>query len=274
MEISSMEEFFTGRKLYGDDFTSDEIQKWFEEEKLGYYELGEHRTDPSDSFGYEKITILYLYNKILKTNRQFHKVLGIGSAFGEEFLPILNKIDELTILEPAEPFHRKEINGHPVTYLKPNADGIFPLKEKFDLIICFGVLHHIPNVSKILQEIRDHLVSGGFALIREPSISLGDWRKERKGVTKHERGIPIKWFKQKLIDLELKLIGLSRAMFALTGKIDRILKRSSFQTRFGVVMDWCICKIFSWNDIYHPRNFFQKIFTYLQPTAFFAVVTR
>ena len=62
----------------------------------------------------------------------------------------------------------------------------------FDLIVCFGALHHIPNVSRIIGEFYRCSEKGGYVLMREPIISMGDWTKKRKGLTRRERGIPLK----------------------------------------------------------------------------------
>lgn len=35
-----MKEYFNGEKLYGDDFSFDEIKTWYEEESEGYANLG------------------------------------------------------------------------------------------------------------------------------------------------------------------------------------------------------------------------------------------
>jgi ubiquinone/menaquinone biosynthesis C-methylase UbiE len=41
----------------------------------------------------------------------------------------------------------------------------FETKEKFDLIICCGVLHHIPQYSQALQKIKDLLAPGGKLIL-------------------------------------------------------------------------------------------------------------
>ena len=64
-------------------------------------------------------------------------------------------------------------------YDDSNASMEFP-NNYFDLITSFGVLHHIPDVSKVFSELSRVLAPGGYLLIREPIVSMGDWSYPRK----------------------------------------------------------------------------------------------
>ena len=169
-----MEEYFTGEKLYGDDFTQDQIIAWFEEEAEAYANLGS--ADSSNyKYGYHAINNVHGYSKIEK--RKYNNVLGIGSAWGHEFEPIIDSVGKLTLLEPSSQMQTTEIGKINPCYVKPRVDGKIIFEDNtFDLITCFGVLHHIPNVSFVLQELIRILMPGGYLLIREPVVSLGDWR--------------------------------------------------------------------------------------------------
>jgi len=61
-----------------------------------------------------------------------------------------------------------------------------------DLVVALSVFHHIPNVSFVLSEIARVLRPGGFAVVREPCSSMGDWSAPRSA-TPNERGIPMCW---------------------------------------------------------------------------------
>ena len=89
--------YFSGKKLYGDDFKLTQIKGWFDDEKEAYSNL------ISNSYIYEfhALNKIHGYNK-LRLIKEFDKVLGFGGAYGDEFLPILNKIREIYIIEPSE----------------------------------------------------------------------------------------------------------------------------------------------------------------------------
>ena len=154
MEYKRNEEFltyFSGEKLYGDDFTIEKIQEWFADESEGYADLGAK----------EKGHYHYAYHQLnhrlafrLMQKKCFHEVLGIGSAYGDEFMPIAQKIKKITILDPSDAFSdNKDIRGTPCKYIKPNPSGDMPFQDKqFDLITSLGVMHHIPNVSHVMSE--------------------------------------------------------------------------------------------------------------------------
>lgn len=38
-QSTDMDEYFAGRRLYGDDFTGDELLAWFRDERSAYFEM-------------------------------------------------------------------------------------------------------------------------------------------------------------------------------------------------------------------------------------------
>lgn len=176
-----MDEHFSGERLYGDDFTEAQIAEWFEDEREGYFSL-EPRA--SYSYGYHARNWRHGFRHL--PERTFSDVLGIGSAYGDELKPILQHCKNVTILEPSDGFQNDRFN-----YVKPSPSGDLPFPcQSFDLITCFGVLHHIPNVGHVIEEMTRVLRVGGYILVSEPTHSMGDWNRPRKGLTKRERGIP------------------------------------------------------------------------------------
>jgi ubiquinone/menaquinone biosynthesis C-methylase UbiE len=82
-----------------------------------------------------------------------------------------------------------DLNGVPLTYVKPVASGTLPFPDgTFDLITFSGVLHHIPNVSYVVGELARVVTPDGYLLLREPIHSMGDWRGPRRGLTKKNAG--------------------------------------------------------------------------------------
>ena len=119
--------------------------------------------------------------------------LALGCATGEDIVALHLEIGRIIALEPGHGFWRSSIGGVPADYREPSADGIINLAdESVDLVVAIGVLHHIPNVETVVAELARVLKPGGSAIIREPVISMGDFTKPRRGLTRNERGIPIR----------------------------------------------------------------------------------
>lgn len=262
-------EYFEGNKLYGDDFTLSEITQWYNDETEAYANLGS-KDRSAYLYEYHNQNILNGF-KYLKDNLKFNNVLGIGSAYGDEFFPIKNRIDKLTILEPSDNLKSVRIGNIIPTYSKPNIDGSISFDENsFDLITCFGVLHHVPNVSFVLNELIRVLSPGGFLLLKEPISTMGDWRKPRPGLTKNERGIPVKFFDDIFKHHKVEIVSKTFIDSLYIYKILRKLFRIDMNTRTYVMLDKFISLLFSWNLHYHRTSNYQKI----APGAIFYVIRK
>ena len=205
----------------------------------------------------------------LPKNRKF-KTLGIGSAYGDEFLPIKDVITDLIILEPSEDL-QKSHTSIPTTYLSPNIYGNIPLRDgSFDLITSLGVLHHIPNVSHLVKEMARCLKKDGYMLIREPIVSMGDWTHPRPNLTPRERGIPLNIFRDILKLNGLKIIHENKCIFPLIPIISSLLNFNAYNSKTVTFFDRLLSLLFSWNNIYHPTNVLQK----LRPGSVFYVIQK
>lgn len=255
--------YLNGEKLYGDDFSAEEISRWFAEEENGYYNLG----------AFDRTKYVYGYHALnwehgfrFLSDQTYSSILGVGSAYGDELLPIAKLCDHISILEPSSGFVVKDLNGVPVTYFKPQVTGILPFADNsFDLITCFGVLHHVPNVSIVVNEFYRCLKPNGHLLIREPITSMGDWRKPRIGLTKNERGIPLKIFQVLILSAGFGITRENKCMFSITSRLRYFLSQPVYNSRLGIVIDKLLCKLCIWPDKYHPKNFFHKF----RPTCIF-----
>lgn len=248
-------ECFAGRQLYGDEFSLEDIKRWHDEEAEEYADLG-NRNKSEYRYDYHALNVHHGYRFLGRVGR-FPNVLGLGSAWGFEFLPIIDRISALTIIEPSDHMISEKLGQIVPRYVKPSIDGTIGFSANtFDLITAFGVLHHIPNVTHVFGELARVLKPGGFLLSREPIVSQGDWRFPRKGITKNERGIPAPLFERMIEDNGLHVVNKAFC-FCGTSFLTRIGKRIFpdavlYSNHYYIVMDKYISLLMSWNRKYHP----------------------
>jgi SAM-dependent methyltransferase len=255
--------YLNGETLYGDDFTDKEIQKWFSEESEGYYNLinsAQIKMNPA-IYIYHNLNIRNGFSFLPKT-KNYNKVLGVGSSYGYEFLPIAGKISELIILEPSDNMISIFIGPDlKPKYLKPEITGDINYDSgTFDLVTCFGTLHHIPNVSKVLNEMIRVTAPGGFILIREPIRTMGDWTKPRIGLTKNERGIPLKYFRlffKSNQQIEVISEKFCESLFLM--KFLNKLFGLKIESKLYQIIDQKVSNLLKWNIHYHPLTNFEKM---------------
>ena len=262
-----------GAELYGDDFSASEIAQWFEDEREGYFNLyhleAPAEGQPSELYTYEALAHRHGFRWLPR--REYQHALGIGSANGAELKPALERSARVTVLEPSDGFSATKILGKPVNYIKPNASGLMPFgAESFDLIICFSTLHHVPNVSTVIQEMFRVLKPGGHVLLREPTHSMGDWRKGRRGLTMRERGIPLTIFRSIVKDAGFQVVKETRCMFSIMSRLEPLLRRPVWTVNWVVRLDEWICKLPIWPRRYHAIRAWQK----LRPTGVAYVLKR
>jgi len=256
-----MNEYLDGNKLIGDDYDQEQINKWFEDEKEGYANLG---SGSNKDYKYEYHNI-NKYNgfRFIKGDSKFENVLGIGAAYGYEFEPVANRIINLHILEPSDQLVSDKIFGLKPTYKKPSISGDIDYPSSyFDLITCFGTLHHIPNVTHVMRELHRILKPGGVILIREPINSMGDWNNKRNGLTKRERGIPVEIFDKIIRELNFNVISKKYCFcmtFFIQRLIGRFLKSSVHTYGFYVKLDSILSSVLSFRIKYHPVSMIERI---------------
>jgi len=261
--------YFSGEWLYGDNFSIEEIQEWYSDEAEGYADLGA-KQEEKYHYAYHQLNIQLAFKFLHKTH--FKEALGVGSAYGEEFKPIVHQVGHLTILDPSDAFsHVKKILGTPCDYIKPSFDGKMPFEDnKFDLITSLGVMHHIPNVSFVMGECYRCLTNGGVMLLREPIVSMGDWRKLRKGLTKRERGIPTKILDEIIHNTGFKIKHKELCIFPLVQKLADSLGISAYNNSSLTKADTLLSKFFSWNVKYHRTKLHEKF----APTSAYYVLEK
>lgn len=272
-EKARIELALSGEAIYGDDFTEEEIKAWFKDEEEGYFDLYYGSGDQAElrigPYEFEHLAAVHAFRWI--PDKPYDSVLGVGCAHGLELRPILPKCSKITILEPSSGFAATEIDGKPVEYVKPQASGIMPfVNESFDMIICFSVLHHIPNVSTVLKEMFRVLKPGGYVLLREPTHSMGDWRKPRRGLTKRERGIPFNIFRNIVLESGFKVERESRCVFSVLQRLAPLMSNPIWTYRWIVYIDRILCSLPFWSEKYHAT----KIWHRFRPTAASFILTK
>lgn len=261
--------YLKGERLYGDDLTESEIEEWYRDEAEAYAQLGSGDRQ-NYCYGYHALNKLLGYSYV--GTAKFDHVVGLGSAYGDEFLPIIDRVSRLSILDPSDTFKVANIEGVPVAYDKPNVTGDLPFETaSINLITCFGVLHHIPNVSHVVREFARCLAPGGIVLIREPTVSMGDWAKPRTGLTKRERGIPLQIFQEIIYDAKLDVVkGTSFGFSPLTYVWNRISPSSIYNSSLAVMLDIMFCRLTKWNYRYHRQTVLERF----APSSVFWVLTK
>ncbi len=257
-----------GEKLYGDDFSPRERQAWFDDEREAYANLGAKERS-AYRYGYHALNREHGFRHL--PDRRFERVLSYGGAYGDELLPVISRVQDIVISDPSDALAVREIHGVPVQYTKPQVDGTIPFPDgAFDLLTCLGVLHHIPNVSAVIAEFYRCLAPGGYALVREPVISMGDWRTPRRGLTMRERGIPIAILRDTLRSAGFTIVRETLCMFPLTYRLHWFLKEPVFNYRAIVKWDRLVSRLFMWNFRYHASNLAQKF----RPASAFYVLQK
>ena len=249
--------YFSGRELYGDNFDQSGIDQWFRDEEHGYADLqGVDRA--RHEYGYDALNSYHGFSNI-SPDRRFKHALGFGSNFGDELAPILSKLDRVTLLDSSDRYLVRELSGVPVEFLLAHPTGSIELPDdSVDLITCFGVLHHIPNVSKVMREFRRILIPGGILLVREPITTMGDWRNPRRGLTARERGIP----RQLLLDMfsmsDLRVLHAADCQFPPMVKICQKLGVAAFRGRLTTLLDGLLASAFRFNYSYHRSGLWSR----------------
>jgi SAM-dependent methyltransferase len=257
MDDINWNRYFAGEELYGDNFSVDEIAQWFADEEEGHSSLWA-ATRTRMGYEYHALNAVHCFQDL--EDRRYAHVLSVGGATGDELYPLFSRIDRITILEPSSAYADQNIQGIPIRYVRPHPSGIMPFRgQEFDLITCFGCLHHIPNVTGVIREMVRCLAPGGTLLIREPIISMGDWRAPRVGLTRHERGIPLGLFRSIITRTGVRMVRETLGGFPVTPRLRLLLRRQPYNSYLAVRLDKILSSGFAWNYRYHPVTVFQKL---------------
>jgi 2-polyprenyl-3-methyl-5-hydroxy-6-metoxy-1,4-benzoquinol methylase len=260
------DEFLSGEKLVGDDFSRDEIHQWYKEEEEAYCELTNNIK--SEPYLYENINNFYGLKKILSKlkHKKEINILCFGAAYGGEVKAIKTILDkdtslkyQITVIDSSDEMLSSIQQELSVKIKKATADGIIDIEpNSFDLVTCFGVLHHIPNVSFVLSQLSNILKSKGFIFLREPISSMGKWQGYRVGTTINERGISEKYFINTFDKLNLKIVSKNYSFFIPIIRLFNIFGLN-INSYIVIYSDYFFSKLFSWNVAYYRSNILKKL---------------
>ena len=214
--------------------------------------------DKKEDFDHH-INIMYGYKYLYKVP-EFKKALGFGASWGHEFIPIIEKIKELHIIDSSQQTISSKIdNLYPIYHVSQISGKINFPDNSFDLINCLSTLHHIPNVTFVLNELFRVLKPNGYMLLKEPVTSMGDWQVNRDGLTVNERGIPPALLEKIIIDAGIKIV--HRHYFnSMTSFLIRISNKNAFfNTKIYHIIDKYLSYFLKFNMHYHPHNKLQRI---------------
>jgi SAM-dependent methyltransferase len=185
----------------------------------------------------------------------------------DEFLAIIDRSDELTIVELSQKLRSHRLVDLQPRFVAPSPDATLPLPDaSFDLVFCLSVLHHIPTVSAQVRELARVLSPGGHMLVLKPIVSLDNWTGPGKlELTKRERGMPLSLLRSILTDERPVVEYEARCDFPVTRRLPR-----GYDSVWSVSLDRLSSKATAWNYRYHPTSAILKI----RPTGAFFMVNK
>jgi SAM-dependent methyltransferase len=245
-----------GRVLVGDDFDLDKLTQWFAQEKEAFYSANAGSSEVDPWYAYMRyVNDTLAFSKIDYAQKEPKSLLVIGPGSGIEVDAFARKHPDwvLSFLEASKNFQAELTRRFPKAHVvDPTLAGDIPLGNESQSIVCaFSVLHHIPNVTKVIQEVYRVTKHGGLFFVREPCSSIGDWRYPRSA-TPNERGIsrgylisaalgagflaerkPVPILFEPINKILRKTIGFSFVPFVLLYYVDRLISLLlSFNDRY------------------------------------------
>jgi hypothetical protein len=127
-----------------------------------------------------------------------------------------------------------------------------------------------PNVTYMVRELGRVTKSGGYMLLREPVISMGDSTEPRAGVTPHERGIPGQILLRQVDEAGFVVEHETRCFFSGMSVAIRLTKRPMYDKNSWTEVDEVASRLFAFNYRYHATTTWGK----LRPRSSFLVLRR
>ena len=257
-----MERYLSGAYLYGDDFSPEQLVTWFSDEKEACAELG-YSERAVDEYAYHALNQRQAFRH-LPPERSYRHLLGLGSAYGPELEPLFPRVERITIVEASDQLSAARPGPPPVSYTGAQANGNIALDDNAcDLVVCLGVLHHIANVSHVLSEVGRVTEPGGTFIVREPIVSMQDWRTPRPGLTRRERGIPLPLLRTMVLKAGFTIEHSSLCLHPLTSVGGQLMRRmfglSILNHTLPVALDAALCRLQRGTPRYHGTSLLERL---------------
>jgi hypothetical protein len=246
-----------GEAILGDTLEGSALDTWFRSEKEGFAEL--YQVAGKDyRYPYGALDQFHAFSRLPK-GRRFAHACALGAARGDELLPLLGRVDQITLVEPSSaagsalPAEKRQLSV-------PRADGGLDLADASqELLLCLSALHHIPKASRTLEELGRVAAPGAWLLLREPVVSMGDWRQARRGLTPFERGLPAALLRSKLEAAGFRIRRWAPVAFPLTRRLGDAFGFSAYNVAPLVWLDALLSRLTAWNLRYHATRPWQKL---------------
>jgi len=252
-----IEEQLSGRQLYGEQLTPEQIERWNEQTNAVHGALlAAH--DGSHRYQHAALDRFHAVGKLLRG--RYECCVALGCAEGDDVSPLAGVVGRFIAIEPLEQCWRSVIGDKAAQYLRPSVLGDIALGDSsVDLVVAFDVLHHIANVSHVLGELARVLRPGGLLVVRDPISWMGDWRQPRRGLTANERGLPLAWFEQAARSAGFQIVRRRLCLFAPLSKVLRKVGLACPLARRPVILlDWLMSEGLRWNVRYRRQGLLAK----------------
>lgn len=186
----------SGEILAGDSLSGNELRIWYEQEKKAYFTAESQTADEDPWYKYMRYTNEKIFFRIIPKNLNSGSTMFLGAGSGIEAKNFyrLNPDWKLNFIESSDDFKSVLLSNFiGSNVIDSSIEGKINLESNSNDIVCaFCVLHHIANVTDVINEIYRVTKPGGLFFVREPCSSMGDWRFQRSA-TPNERGISKKF---------------------------------------------------------------------------------
>ena len=247
-----------GHSLEGNDLDYQGLVSWYADEERGFFETN-NEFHYKEGFTYDQIGLNWLHGRPIR-GKHFPLALAFGCAQGYDIANLPITVDRYIAIEPTPEFWSDRIDGKPAEYRRPNINGKIDLPDSHvDFVCAIGCLHHIANVEYVVSELARVLKPGGYLFIREPIISMGDFRLNRPGLTKRERGIPAELMKTYLTRSGIRITNtVYCSVNPLKSFFNKLRVYAPYNHKLFVICDYILSRLLSFNAKYYRPSIKDK----------------